>query len=51
MNKIWNEIKDEFAGKQCKCNDADKEADVMLKQRINNSNAIKDRLARSIKKL
>ena len=45
MNKTWNEIKDEFMGRDASVSDADKEADVRLRQRISNSNAIKDRLA------
>lgn len=46
MNKIWNEIKDEFSGRDASISDVDKEADVMLRQRTNASNETRDKLAR-----
>ena len=49
MNRVWNEIADEFAGKSM--SDADKEADMMLKQRVNASNGHVIDLPRSTKKL
>lgn len=47
MNKVWNEIKGEFIGSNVNISDADKEADIILKQRTTISNETRDKLAQS----
>ena len=46
MNKVWNEIRDEFGGISTSIGDADRDADGILRQRINETNILKDKLAR-----